>query len=237
MLGSGDPQVWETGQRQVLMIRDPAAAEPIARILSMGSEKTRQLACDVLAQIPGEEASKFLARFALTDESEAVRQAAAKALRDRNDRGALGMLTNALNGSPQALDRAAYALGEIGDLSTAPALIGHLKTPETKVIKAPVAASGSGTGSSGAYITTGTIVTYIADAQPVVAQGAVGWDLQIGAVPVGTTLSLENPRVTIYRTIIEFVPRPAVRAALRKMTGKDCEYNPAAWREAVAGKP
>jgi type II secretory pathway component GspD/PulD (secretin) len=36
-----------------------------------------------------------------------------------------------------------------------------------------------------------TVTTYIADATPVVAEAAVGWDLKISAIPVGVTLDVK----------------------------------------------
>ena len=230
---SNDPATRALGRLELLQIRDPAAAEPIARILATGNDDTRCLACLALAGIPGEDAARLLAKFVLTDESEEVRRAATSALASREGGRGLTQLTNALNGSPKALERAASALGEIGDLRAAPALIAHLRTPETKVMKAPDTGRPADTGS---YFFSGTIVPYIAGARPVVVNGAVGWDLQIGAIPVGAGVSFKNPRVTVYRTIIEYVPRPAVHDALQKILGEDHDYNAADWRAALARK-
>jgi hypothetical protein len=231
---SSDPQKRSEGRQRLLAIRDPAAAEPIARILSLGDDDTRRLACEALAGIPYDEAACILARFVLSDESQEVQRAAVAALASRQESRGLPQLTNALKGSPRSLNRAAYALGEIGDLAAAPALIAHLQTPETRILKAP--ASGGGASDTGAYLFTGTIITYVAGAKPVVANGAVGWDIQVGAIPVGTAISFRNPRVTIYRTIVEFVQRPAVHDALQKMLGEDHGYNSADWRAALARK-
>lgn len=219
------------GRQQLLQIRDPAAAEPIARIFSTGDESVRQLACEALGQIPGDEATRLLTRFVLSEDSEEVRRSAISALASRGGGTGLTQLMNALNGSPKALDRAAFALGEIGDLRAAPALIAHLRTPQTKVLQAPAPSQSSNTGS---YFFSGTIIPYIANATPVVADRAVGWDLQIGVIPVGTGITIRNSRVTIYRTIIEFVERPAVHDALQKMVGENHDYNAAEWRAAVA---
>ncbi|MCX5654142.1 MAG: HEAT repeat domain-containing protein [Planctomycetota bacterium] len=232
LLGN-DPATWAVGRLELLQIRDPAAAEPIARILATGNDNTRCLACLVLAGIPGEESARLLAKFVLTDESEEVRRAAVSALASRDGSRGLTQLTNALNGSPKALERAASALGEIGDLRAVPALIAHLRTPETKVIKAPDTGRPADTGS---YFFSGTIVPYVARARPVVVNGAVGWDIQVGSIPVGTGVIYKNPRVTMYRTIIEYVPRPAVHDALQKMLGEDHDYNATEWRAALARK-
>ena len=231
-LGRMEPEMWNHGRVRILSMRDPAAAEPIARILGAGNEAFRKLACEALGQIPGNEAARLLVKFVLADPSEDVFKDAARAIERRTDSAAMPLLVNALNGSQNALNRAAWALGETRDLAAAPALIAHLRRPETKKLEAP---RGGGATSSGpgAYMMVGTIVTYIADVTPVVAQAAVGWDPTIGAIPVGSCLAVQQPRVMIYRTIIEFVPQPAVRDALGKIAGQDCEYNPAAWRDAI----
>ena len=231
-LGRQEPEMWNHGRTRILTMRDPAAAEPIARILGIGDEAVRKLACEALGQIPGDEAAKLLVKFVLSDQSDDVFKEAVASIERRTDHAAMPMLTNALNGSQKVMNRAAWALGEIRDLATAPALIAHLRRPETKTLKAPAGSAATSSGPS-AYMMVGTITTYVADVQPVVAQAAVGWDPTIGAIPVGSCLVVGNPRVTIYRTIIEFVPQPAVRDALQKIAGQDCEYNPAAWRDAI----
>jgi hypothetical protein len=237
---SKDAATRAEGRQKLLQIRDPAAAEPIARILATGDDNTRRLACEALAGIPGDEAARLLTKIVLSEESEEVRRSAIAALASRGEGAGLTQLTNALNGAPKVLDRAAYALGEIGDLRAAPALITHLKTPETKVLKAPETSRSSDTGS---YFFSGEVIGYIAHATPVVGSGGglaggggVAWDVQPGLIPVGTGLSVKNARVTIYRTIIELVPRPAVHDALQKMVGEDHQYNATEWRAAVARK-
>jgi len=57
------------------------------------------------------------------------------------------------------------------------------------------------------YISVSTVVTYIADATPVVAEGAVGWDLQISAVPVGVTLDVKAT-VSADRRYVQMDLRP-----------------------------
>jgi len=228
-LGTADPAMRQEGRRRLLALAEPEAVDPIVRILGTGDETMRSLACEALGRIPGDEAAKALVRFVLGDEPEPVYRAAVAALAARRDRAALQPLVNALNGSPKALEKAAFALGEIGDLAAAPALVGQLQRPETRILKAPASSAGRA-ALPGAYMFTGQVVTYIADADPIVSDRAVGWDLQIGAIPIGTMLSVHNPRVYIYRTIIEIVRRPVVRNALHKMTGQDFEYNAEAWR-------
>lgn len=225
-----DPLSWQRGREQILMMRDPQAAEPIFRILGAGNVEMRQLACEALGQIPGEDAGKYLVKFTLIDPSEDVFRAAVAALAAREQDRAVPMLVNALNGSDKAMKRAAYTLGEMREWRAVPALINHVKTQEPHVVAydAPRDPAAAAAGRSG-YFFSGTIVPYIADMTPVVATGAVGWKPTIGYIPVGASISLHNPIVTIYRTIYEFVPQPMVREALRKITGQDCEFRTQDW--------
>jgi general secretion pathway protein D len=57
------------------------------------------------------------------------------------------------------------------------------------------------------YISVSTVVTYIADAEPVVAEAAVGWDLQISAIPVGVTLDVKAT-VSADRRYVQMDLRP-----------------------------
>jgi len=57
------------------------------------------------------------------------------------------------------------------------------------------------------YISVSTVVTYIADAEPVVAEAAVGWDLQISAIPIGVTLDVKAT-VSADRRYVQMDLRP-----------------------------
>jgi len=64
------------------------------------------------------------------------------------------------------------------------------------------------------YIAVATVVTYIADVEPVVAEAAVAWDPTIGAVPVGTTLDVKAT-VSADRRYVQMDLRPQVADAVR----------------------
>jgi len=222
-LSSMGPGAWKEGVEKILMIRDPAAAEPIARILGSGSVRMRKLACETLGQIPGEDAARRLVKFVLADASVDVYKAAVAALEVRVGERGLRQLLNALNGSEKVLQRSAYALGEMHEWRAAPALISKLKTAEPRLRTYEAR-------DTGTQMFFGTILPYVADVEPVVAAGAVGWRPTIGVIPSGAMISVNNPRVIIHRTVIEFVRQPAVREALKKITGQDFEFNSQAWR-------
>ena len=229
-LGAIDPAIWQKGADAMLLLRDPAAARPVHEILSSGNEKTRLLMCEVLGQLPGREAARRLVQVLLKDSSRAVYDAAVVALDMRSDDHAVQPLLNALDGSEETLQRSAHALGELRTEPAVPKLIARLATrePRVKTFKAPRSSVG---GGAGAYFFFGKIHTYIADVEPVVAEGAVGWDPTVGAVPSGAMIDVDNVVVTIRRTVFVFIRQPEVRQALRKITGQDFEFDEAAWRQ------
>jgi len=223
-LGSLDPSTWRKGADAMLMIRDPAAAEPVHRVLSTGREKTRLLMCKVLGQLPGREAARRLARVLLTDSSEAVYEAAVSALEMRSDDHALQPLTNALGGSEEALRRAARALGALRAEPAVANLIARLNTqrPRVKTVREK--------RSPGPHYFFGTVVPYIADVDPVIGPGgAVAWDPVISAVPWGASAGAEDVVVTVRRIVYVPVRHPEVREALVKITGRDFGFDESAW--------
>jgi len=225
-LGSADPEMKAEGRRRMLAIRDPAGAEAVVRVLGIGDEAMRAMACEVLGQMEGDEAGRLVAKFVLTDASEAVRTAAIEAIQMRADRrGALKALTNGLKGQPEARTRAAYALGEIGDLAAALPLLGHLRRAETRIAIFP--APDTPTPS----MFSGTIIPYVAGARAVVAGRAAGVMPIIGYIGAGTGIGGGPEPEYVRRIYLAWVPQPEVRAALAKIAGQDFGYNPAAWRD------
>ncbi len=224
------PDLWAEGRERVLMMRDPGAAAPIAQVVADGGAPRQKLAAEALAAIPGQEARDALVSLIMTTPDADVYQYGLKQLTYRADGPHHPPFLRALRGRKDARNRAAYALGELKSWSAVPALIEVLKARESRVMQAP-ARAGGGSSGSGAYIAVGRVVTYVKDATPVVAEGAVAWDPVIGAITTGSVLSVSNPVVTGRKVIVEFVgPQPAVREALRKITGKDFGYDQAVWR-------
>ena len=209
----------------MLGIRDPVAAESVSRILGIGDENMRAVACEVLGQMEGDEAGRLLAKFVLTDASESVRAAAIEAIQMRTDRAAIQPLVNGLNGPPETMKRAAYALGEIGDLTAALSLVTHLRRAETRIaiVPAPDAPTPS--------MFSGTIIPYVAGATAVVVPGAVAVKPIIGYIGAGTGFGSGEEPTVVRRMYVAWVPQPEIRAALAKIAGQDFVYNPTAWRD------
>jgi general secretion pathway protein D len=62
------------------------------------------------------------------------------------------------------------------------------------------------------YISVSTVITYLADAEPIVAEAAVAWDPVIGSIPVGATLDVKAT-VSADRRYVQLDLRPQVASA------------------------
>jgi len=219
-------QAWAEGRNRILSMTDPAAVEPLSRILSTGPVEHRLLEAEALAGIPGDEARQALVRMILTEESKSAFLAAIERLRSRADGDRVGPLLAALDAPTEARRRAAYALGELRAESAIPALIAHLRAPEARTVTVTERVEPMGMFS-------GTIIPYVADVHPIVSGNAVAFDPVIGYIGSGVGIgSTAGPQeVTVEKTKIKLVEQPAVLEALKKITGQDFGYNLFQWRQ------
>jgi hypothetical protein len=217
---------WAEGRNRILSMTDPAAVEPLSRILSLGPVEHRLLEAEALAGIPGDEARRALVRMILAENSQSAFLAAIERLRSRADSDRVGPLLAALDAPTEARRRAAYALGELRAESAIPALIAHLRAPEARTVTVTERVEPMGMFS-------GTIIPYVADVHPVVSKGAVAFDPVIGYIGSGVSIgSTAGPQeVTVEKTKIKLVEQPAVLEALKKITGQDFGYNLFQWRQ------
>ena len=230
LLVPGDMDRWKQGQLKILMIRDPATAEPIIRILGVGPIESRMLAADVLAQTPGDEALRYLLGLAVADPSDAVHKAAVDALELRDDHRVIQQLIYACaRGLEPTMRRAAHALGELRAWEAVPALIANLRTVEyrtvlVKELRRPNAIMGM-------------VIPYVADLRPVVAPGVVAYDPVIGTItPGGIGVYARPVEVTTRKTEAKLIEQPVVLEALKKITGQDLGYDDSIWRRWLASE-
>jgi len=224
LLGADDPDKIRQGRLRIMMVRDPAAAEPIMRVLGIGPIEWRVLAAEVLVQIPGDDALRFLLGLALADTSDAVHDAAVESLRLRDDHRVVQPLIYACaRGLEATMRRAAHALAELRAWEAVPALIANLKTVEYHTVlvtelRRPTAVSG-------------LLVPYVMNVRPVVAPGVVAYDPVIGYIsPYGFVEYRRPVEVTTEKTEARTVEQPPVLEALKKITGVDHGYDEGAWR-------
>ena len=219
-------EAWAEGRNRILSMTDPAAVEPLARILSLGPVEHRLLEAEALAGIPGDEARQALVRMILSENSKSAFLAAIQRLRSRADGDRVGPLLRALDAPTEARRRAAYALGELRARSAIPALIAHLRAPEARTVQVTQTLEPMGMFS-------GTIIPYVAGVRPIVSGNSVAFDPVIGTIGSGVGVgSTAGPQeVTVEKTRIKLVEQPAVLEALKKITGRDFGYNLFQWRQ------
>lgn len=114
-------------------IKNPASIEPLTKLLLHESSRVRQRAIDVLGQVGDAVVAEQLEGLLRNDRSEDVRAAAAKALGEIRDPGAVDRLIDALHDSFSVKCRAIVALGEIGEESALASLLAMLKDPAPEV--------------------------------------------------------------------------------------------------------
>jgi hypothetical protein len=225
-LGSLDPAIREKGRILALKINDPLAVDTIVQILGPGDENSRTLEAEMLGQIDGPQSSAALAKIIITDVSEPVRLVAIKALKTHTDKGGIQPLMNALRGTGDTYMRAAYALGDVGDLQTALTLVSQLRRAEARTVEVMVTPKAQGFFS-------GTITPYIAGGHAVAAPGggAVAWAPEVGYTSNGVGMGNTNPQPVLEkRQILVQAEQPAIREAMKKITGQDFEYDVTRWR-------
>ena len=217
---------WAEGRQRILSMTDPAAVEPLSRILSTGPVEHRLLKAEALAGIPGDEARQALIRMIFSENSKSAFLAAIERLRSRADSDRVGPLLAALDAPTETRRRAAYALGELRAESAVPALIAHLRAPEARTVTVTERVEPMGMFS-------GTIIPYVAGVRPIVSDHAVAFDPIIGYIGSGVSVgSTAGPQeVTVEKTKIKLVEQPAVLEALKKITGRDFGYNLFQWRQ------
>jgi hypothetical protein len=216
---------WVEGRRRLMAIADPAAADSIGKLLgASGDVEVRSLACEALAQVPCDLSLRYLLGFYLGDASSAVSLQALEGLKRQPDDRILQQLIWALTrGTKPVMERAAYALGELGNLKAVPALISHLRAPEQYkvLVKEMVEPSHS---------MSGNVTAYVAGLEPIVAGGVVAYKPIVGYVGGGSGLGASTPQeVTTEKTKTKMVEQPAVLEALKQITGMDYGYRTQDW--------
>ncbi|MFC1808592.1 HEAT repeat domain-containing protein [Candidatus Omnitrophota bacterium] len=129
---------------EILKLSDQASFDHFEPVVDAGTEEEKLFAIEVLSALQHTFVVETFIR-ALKDSSLKVRTAAVEALGKRKAEAAQAVfpLVEVLSGSDDALSTAtSEALGEIGDMHAALALIEATKRPEKKVVLASIAALG-----------------------------------------------------------------------------------------------
>ena len=224
-----------------MAIREVDAVVPLLRVLGSDEPPQRILLAQVLAGIPGKEATAALVKQILAEPAAEVRPIIFEKLKDRDDPAVVSQLARALTSSDvQVINRAAWTLGNLGAVEMVPKLIPALLSFEQRIVMVPK--GGGGQAAYGLYgvplaplAFTGNNIAY--QTPPTVSAGAVAYGI-ITAPTFSPTppLGLGTNGIQINNQpepgVATFTFRNVeVLAALEKMTGQDFGYDIAAWRQ------
>ena len=241
---NGPEERSRTAESQLLGIREPAAARPVARTFGNdGDPAMRKLAARVLAVIPGPESSALLVVRFLDEAEPGVREATMTELARLPQAVVVPRLVQSLRSESIAVvNRAAWALGQLKAVASVPRLVSALISTEVRVVLVPSAGSGinagfssinsNGGGGSGYGMGGGQSIPILTG--PVVGPGVVAFGAT--SVPAsafsGTTFGIgggasrgpEPKLVTVTHENTE------VRSALIALTGQDFGYDVSSWQ-------
>src|SRR5262249_6319295 len=120
--------------KQLRAIREPAAVEPLARILGdhKGPVDDRKLLVEVLGLIDHPESTDAILKIAMGDPQVDVRDVAIEAIKPRKNPSLLKKLVGYLKDNDnKKVNHSAAILAEVGDMSVVPDLIEALETKHT----------------------------------------------------------------------------------------------------------
>ncbi|MBN2581940.1 MAG: HEAT repeat domain-containing protein [Planctomycetes bacterium] len=231
-LGGGPLNQWQfsdaftEGRNEVLAISDPAAVQPLRDVLARHPEEpVRLLAVEALGRIGGDDAALALVDIMTSDADSEVWHRSREVLAEMDSKKAGQELTNLMRkGGEVARDRVAGAVADAGLMNSVPGLIRSLITREVRVIVHETVES------QRAWIAIGTRYGYVADLEPVVAEGAVAFNPVIGYITQGAVLDVHARVEPWAERIIITVTHPEVLEALKRITGADFGYDVRAWR-------
>ncbi len=211
--------------RQLQAIDDPHAVAALYKAFRDHElEPVRLMYVGILGKIRGDKALGSLVFQSLQDASELVRAAAVRALPRDGRAKAVPVYIRMLRNPTNALvNRAAFALGEIGDSQATPRLIDALTTHHEYTVLVPNPAGAMGfTPGGGMVPTSGPLLP--PDISLMLATGQLPMGVQVNVVDSGVTSMPLEERVEREEE------NPEVLHALQKLTGADFGYDKSEWR-------
>ena len=237
----------DEARQQLTDIREPAAIAPLVRILGEEGAPLRTLLDRILGEIPDDEAAAALVGRILREVDPEVRPVTMEELQRRTEPVVVTGLVRALGSDrPEVVNRAAWALANMGAVAAVPKLIPALVTVRYRVVWMPTESSRSnGLGPSfgsvraapgvgGPVASNGRSIAV--QTGPVVAPGAVAFGATsipypgYGSTGVGIGGGGSGPRGPIPMRVPFTYQNSEVLSALVKLTGHDFGYDRAAWR-------
>lgn len=220
------PQRAQEGRANLAAVDDADAVPAIVNFLGEHADDNVRLLCvQMLGRLPGPKPVEPLVERSLFDGSHAVRSAARQAIKPEQYGYALEYYVPELrNGSNAIVQRAAAAIGEMGDITVVPYLIEALVTRHKWKVEVPAGATASfGMTPNGQVGLAGVPSGFLpAEVETLARTG----QLPYGAIILPPRF---QPRTTRIVTIKGDVKNEEVLAALKKLTGEDFGYNRRAW--------
>jgi hypothetical protein len=194
------PDMRQAGFDTLRGMTDPAAFSPLLELVGDQGADAEQFLIEHFAGIDTDQSRCALAWIAVNGASESFRADARRVLVDQVARtrripaGVVSIASGSLEASSgRVVTAGAHLVESLGLWQLIPPLI-HAQFGRT---------SDSGeTDRTGplAWILVGTQTAFIADLEPVVAEGAVGYDPQLAVLTTGTLLVIDDAVVVTYRT-------------------------------------
>lgn len=244
-IATGQEDRATAAEQQLLAIRDPIAVAPLVRVLGQDVVSLRMLLDQVLGLIPGPEAASALVGRVLAESDSEVRQAALGELERRGDENVVPGFLKALRSShPEVVNRAAWALADLGVVAAVPRLIPALVTTQYRVV---MDNSGGGQASGGLGSVSPIGVPVYANGSslglltpPVVGPGSVAYGATAvpylpyssGSLSAGGTVS--GTRGPVPKLMTFSYQNVEVLAALVKLTGRNFGYDMPSWKRWVS---
>ncbi len=231
-------------EAEMMQIHEVEAVYPLVRVLGGDTMAMRTILAHVLAAIPGKESNRALVDMLLAEPEDEVRHVVLDKIREHQQPGTVPQLVKALRSeNVRVVNRAGWALGQLGAMAAVPALVAALLTTEERIEYAPSdsagqAVSGANVGPSPALMAMNpNWLAYLTP--PVVAPGVVAYggyttpfyynQEQITGGLMGS-LAPATGRGPVPRVLTYTYQNVEVLNALVKLTGQDFGYDGAAWR-------
>jgi hypothetical protein len=221
--GGKAERLFKRGRQRVLALDDPLAIGPLARILSRGNTRTRELLVEALSGFDDDEATMNLVATALLDPAEDIRLQAARVLSKRSDPRIVSDLRTALRSDEdEVVCNAAVALGVLRAREAALDLVNLLSFKRKVTMRIP----------------RGDIVSaiqgsYISGIRYRVARGVAQAEPIIGVLTTGSAASYHPKKVRVTATVY----RTEVQEALIAITGQNLGFDADKWRRWLAQHP
>ncbi len=153
-LYDADPTVRESAETQIGEIRDPAAVPGLLRNFRGDNDAVRVRLSQLLAAIPGPEATEGMIGLVVSEQNEDVRKTMVGELIHKHDPDTATKLISLLKGKDSAIiGRAALTLAEMKQVAAVPRLVDALIQTDKKMmmVTMPTGGGGGGGGLSGSF--------------------------------------------------------------------------------------